>query len=187
MTSPWYETLGVFDLETTGVDVETSRIVSAHVGVIDGSGEVVERRDWLADPGIEIPEQASAVHGITTERALAEGRDLEKVLQEFHAEISSSEILVGHNIGFDVKVVGAEFIRLNFPPIVPERRKICTMLSSTKYCNLPGRCGPKWPKLQELHNKLFSENFAEAHNAAADINATAKCFFELKRIGVIEA
>ena len=48
--------LGVFDLETTGVDVDTSRIVSACIAVIDDDGEVVDRWDWLADPGIEIPE-----------------------------------------------------------------------------------------------------------------------------------
>ncbi|HEU4849297.1 MAG TPA: hypothetical protein VFS93_02700, partial [Terrimesophilobacter sp.] len=60
----WYGTLGVFDLETTGIDVRTSRIVSANVSVIDAAGAVIERTDWLADPGIEIPPQASAVHGI---------------------------------------------------------------------------------------------------------------------------
>ena len=61
--------LGVFDLETTGVDVETSRIVSACVAILEADGTVVARWDWLADPIIEIPEGASAVHGITTDRA----------------------------------------------------------------------------------------------------------------------
>ena len=54
MSNPWFHTLGVFDLETTGIDVTTSRIVSAHVGVIGPGGEVLEQTDWLADPGIEI-------------------------------------------------------------------------------------------------------------------------------------
>ena len=74
--------LGVFDLETTGVDVDTSRIVSACIAVIDDDGEVVDRWDWLADPGIEIPEGASAVHGITTERARALGRPAVQVVAE---------------------------------------------------------------------------------------------------------
>ena len=52
--SNWSDTLAVFDLETTGIDVETSRIVSATVAVIDVSGAVVERIDWLLDPGVEL-------------------------------------------------------------------------------------------------------------------------------------
>jgi DNA polymerase-3 subunit epsilon len=51
----WSRALGVFDLETTGVDTATARIVTAHVGVIDETGAVVERKDWIVDPGIAIP------------------------------------------------------------------------------------------------------------------------------------
>ena len=53
------------------------------------------------------------------------------------------------------------------------------MESSTGYCRIPGPYGYKWPKLSELHRKLFGEDFAEAHNAAADIQATERCFREL--------
>jgi DNA polymerase III subunit epsilon len=59
------------------------------------------------------------------------------------------------------------------------------MLSSTEYCRIPGPYGFKWPKLTELHLKLFGEGFDEAHNAAVDINATEKCFWEMKARGVI--
>ena len=72
--------LGVFDLETTGVDVDTARLVSACVAILDPDGSVVARWDWLADPGIEIPAGASAVHGITTERARALGRNAKEVV-----------------------------------------------------------------------------------------------------------
>nr|WP_251858475.1 3'-5' exonuclease [Herbiconiux sp. L3-i23] len=78
----WASIVGVFDLETTGIDPATARIVSAHIGVLDAAGESIERNDWLADPGIEIPEGASAIHGITTERARAEGRDASTVVAE---------------------------------------------------------------------------------------------------------
>ena len=88
MNDPWFDTLGVFDLETTGIDVETSRVVSAHVGVIGSDGSVLEQTNWLADPGIEIPAQASAVHGITTERARAEGRPAAKVIGEIVAALA---------------------------------------------------------------------------------------------------
>jgi hypothetical protein len=59
------------------------------------------------------------------------------------------------------------------------------MESSTNFCALPGPYGYKWPKLPELHYKLFRTGFAEAHNAAVDIQITAKCFWELKRLGVL--
>ena len=51
----WVRIVGVFDLETTGVDVTADRIVTAHVGLLDASGRVIRARDWLADPGVEIP------------------------------------------------------------------------------------------------------------------------------------
>src|SRR4051812_32065764 len=89
MSNSWFDTLGVFDLETTGIDVETSRIVSAHVGVLDATGTLVEMWDWLADPGVEIPPQASAVHGISTERARAEGRPAADVVGEIIATLSA--------------------------------------------------------------------------------------------------
>ena len=59
------------------------------------------------------------------------------------------------------------------------------MQSSTDYCRLSGPYGYKWPKLSELHIKLFGEDFDEAHDASVDIEATMNCFFELKRLGVI--
>jgi len=185
-----------FDTETTGLpknwkapipDVDNwPRLVQLAWLAYDAAGNKVAGENAIIKPvGFDIPEHASKIHGVTTKRALAEGKDLQEVLRAFRKQIELSEVIVGHNVGFDVNIVGAEFIRFNFPPIVPARPKICTMLKSTKFCNLPGPRGPKWPKLQELHHKLFSENFEEAHNAAADINATARCFFELKRLGVI--
>ncbi|MEI7596759.1 MAG: hypothetical protein WCK02_13495 [Bacteroidota bacterium] len=59
------------------------------------------------------------------------------------------------------------------------------MNASTNYCRIPGPYGFKWPKLSELHVKLFGVDFEEAHNAAADINATAKCFWAMREKGLI--
>ena len=78
----WTRVIGVFDLETTGVDVVGDRIVTAHVGLLDASGTVLTARDWLADPGVVIPEGATAVHGITTEYAREHGRPAGLVVSE---------------------------------------------------------------------------------------------------------
>jgi DNA polymerase-3 subunit epsilon len=121
MSNSWFDLLGVFDLETTGIDVETSRIVSAHVGVIDASGTVVEERAWLADPGVEIPTQASAVHGITTERARAEGRPAPEVVAEI---IAALEDLVArglaitiYNAPYDLSLLHHEAVRHGVAPL----------------------------------------------------------------------
>jgi DNA polymerase III epsilon subunit-like protein len=71
------------------------------------------------------------------------------------------------------------------PDSLASKRKICTMQGTTNFCKINGLYGYKWPKLSELHYKLFRENFEEEHNAAVDIHATAKCFWELRRLGKI--
>lgn len=114
--------LAVFDLETTGVDVRTARIVTACVAVLDASGTVVSRRDWLADPGVEIPEGAAAIHGITTERARAEGRPaaevVAEVVGELRAQLAVGRPLVVYNAPYDLSLLAAEAARHGVAPLV---------------------------------------------------------------------
>ncbi|QOD92629.1 MULTISPECIES: 3'-5' exonuclease [Microcella] len=114
--------LAVFDLETTGVDVRTSRIVTAYVGVLDTAGAVVSSRSWMADPGIEIPEGAAAVHGITTERARAEGRPASEVVAEVLVELRSvldrGLPLVVYNAPYDLTLLAHEAVRHGLEPLV---------------------------------------------------------------------
>src|SRR5699024_5889859 len=94
------------------------------------------------------------------------------------------ELLVAHNLKFDHPVLSAEMLRYGKKS---SRRidKFCTMLSTVDYCQLPGSYRFKWPKLQELHKKLFGKEFDDAHDAGADVTATRECFFELKKRGII--
>jgi DNA polymerase-3 subunit epsilon len=78
----WTRVIGVFDLETTGVDVASDRIVTAHVGLLDAAGSVILARDWIADPGVEIPASAAAIHGVTTEHARAVGDPAVDVVEQ---------------------------------------------------------------------------------------------------------
>ena len=118
---PWADALGVFDLETTGVDTATARIVTAHVGVLDEAGRVVERKDWLVDPGIEIPEGASAVHGISTAHARRFGRPPVEVVPEILAAIRSvfdrGFALVVYNAPYDLTLLTHEARRAGCPPL----------------------------------------------------------------------
>ena len=117
----WAGMLGVFDLETTGVDTDTARIVSAHVGVLDEDGVLVERREWLVDPGVEIPAGASAVHGISTERARRYGRTPAEVVGEILDAIRSVERrgipLVVYNAPYDLTLLAREAARHGVQPL----------------------------------------------------------------------
>lgn len=186
-----------FDTETTGLprswqapvtDLDNwPRLVQLAYMAFDRDGGLIASCDCIIKPqGFTIPAEAARIHGITTERALKEGRELAEVLREFKALLDRAQYLVAHNISFDEKIVGAELLRNNMPDISSSKHKICTMHCTTEYCALPGPRGYKWPKLAELHQKLFRADFEGAHNAASDVAATAKCFWELKQLGIIK-
>jgi len=109
------------------------------------------------------------------------GKPLREVIDLILQDAGKAQCIVGHNISFDQKVVGAELCRLGIPDTISTAKSLCTMHAGTDYCKIPGYYGYKWPKLQELYNKLFGYDFEDAHDAMADITATKKCFFE-KRI-----
>jgi DNA polymerase III epsilon subunit-like protein len=162
------------------------RLVQLAFLFYDKNGNKISSGDFIVKPeGFTIPTDASRIHGISTERAIREGESLKTVLQKFQTLINQAEVLVAHNMSFDEKIVGAEFLRIGMHNSITAKNKICTMQSTTNFCALNGPYGYKWPKLSELHYKLFRTGFDEAHNAAVDITATAKCFWELKRLGKI--
>lgn len=109
-----------FDLETTGTEPGESRIVTVAVVEVRG-GEVRGRRGWLANPGIPIPEQASAIHGISTERAVAEGRPVREVADEIAAALvdhwREGAIVVAYNAAFDLTLLSAELARHGLPSL----------------------------------------------------------------------
>ena len=185
-----------FDTETTGLPKNYKapvselnnwpRLVQLAYLFYDQNGNRISGGDFLIKPeGFTIPAEASRIHGISNENAIQEGKDLRTVLLDFLSLIDQAEYLVAHNMSFDEKIVGAEFLRNGMQDSIGMKRKICTMQSTTNFCKIDGPYGYKWPKLSELHYKLFRTDFQEAHNAAIDINATAKCFWELRRLGKI--
>ncbi|MCY0960816.1 exonuclease domain-containing protein [Streptomyces sp. H27-H5] len=112
--------LAGFDLETTGVDVETDRIVTACV-VQCGGGQPTASASWMADPGIEIPEGASNVHGITTERARAEGKPAAEVVADVLAAlgqvIAAGIPIVAMNARYDLTLLDREARRHGLTPL----------------------------------------------------------------------
>lgn len=119
---PWYlGRLAGFDTETTGVDVETDRIITACVVQV-GGGQPVAAANWLSDvDGMDIPEAASKVHGITTEKARAEGRPAGEVIEQVVAALAAvvlSDIpIVAMNASFDFTILDREARRHGVQPL----------------------------------------------------------------------
>jgi DNA polymerase-3 subunit epsilon len=111
----WAEKLAVFDTETTGVDTSQARIVSSTIALLGASGEVLERYDWLIDPGVEIPQAASNIHGITTEVARASGVDAAVGISQLVAQLlqmlDRGFPVVAYNAPFDLSLLRAEAAR----------------------------------------------------------------------------
>lgn len=185
-----------FDTETTGLPRDWKapasdtgnwpRMIQLAWLLYDYEGNLQRSGNHIIKPeGFVIPQESTNIHGISTYKAMAEGEDLQSVLTLFANQLAVSHFVVAHNIDFDKKVIGAEFVRKGRPDYFYSKKSICTMESTTNYCAIPGPYGYKWPKLSELHFKLFGNHFMESHNAAVDINATAKCFWELKRRNIL--
>ena len=186
----------IFDTETTGLpknwkapisDTDNwPRCVQIAWQLHDELGNLVEANSFIIKPnGYDIPYESEKIHGISTRLAESEGEKLEIVLKEFNNSISKSKFIIGHNVNFDLNVIGCEFYRLNTLSNIEltDVLDTCTETTAT-LCKLPGGRGGKFklPTLTELHQFLFLAPFQEAHNATADVEATARCFLELIRI-----
>ncbi|MER6626301.1 exonuclease domain-containing protein, partial [Streptomyces sp. NPDC000931] len=113
MNTSWHtRPMAAFDVETTGLDVEGDRIVTAALWRIDPGNRTKDLTTWLADPGIEIPQEATEIHGITTEQARAEGRPAAEVVTEIaaalEAVIAEGLPVVVYNAPYDFTLLDRE-------------------------------------------------------------------------------
>lgn len=148
-----------------------------------------EQSHIIYPEGYVIPDFVAMIHGITTERAKNEGKPLSDVLSMFTKVLDRSELIIGHNIEFDRGVIAAECKRMGLEATIYNPKYFCTMKKTAEFCKIPypsGKKGNKWPKLMELYQVLFSCKFEGAHDAQADVRACVKCYFELRRRGVLQ-
>lgn len=188
----------IFDTETTGLPPRGLQFKRAHSGnflawrscrivqiaweVRDMKGVILTRESFLINPdGFDIPEQATAIHGITTERAKAEGVQMHSVISKLMSDISTwnVHIVVAHNIDFDSNVLLAEMYTLqmsNEKAIWKAMKKECTMRMGT----LPGK---RWSKLSVLYESICGpivpEVLEKLHDAATDVSLCADIYFAL--------
>jgi DNA polymerase-3 subunit epsilon len=171
--SSWADRLGVFDLETTGVDVETARVVTACIAVLDAEGQVVQRWDWIADPGIEIPEAAAAVHGITTEQARAEGRPSELVIAEITQTLRTlfglGVPVVVYNAPYDLSLLDRECRRNELEPLENPGPVVDPLVLDKQVDTYR-----KGKRTLEVAAELYGVALDDAHDAGADAIAAGR-------------
>lgn len=183
-----------FDTETNGLprnykgdiyDLENwPRVIQLAWILFDDNGKVLDERCSLIKPdGWEIPKEKFWIdNGYSTEKSLEHGRPMVPELTRFAVAIDRCELMIAHNLDFDLPILSAEMIRYSIRANT-KPKKYCTMKGTTSLCKLPGPYGYKWPKLEELHQFLFGRSFEGAHDALEDVKATARCLFELRNRG----
>lgn len=191
----------IFDTETTGFPKDWNapitdldnwpRMVQLAWQIHDEKGGLIEVQDHIVYPdGYDIPFNATKIHGISTDRAKNEGKPLKEVLELFTASLEKCEYVIGHNVNFDLNVTGCEYLReFGENPLGAKVPLDSCTETTAELCQIPGGRGGKFklPKLEELHKFLFDEGIDEAHNAAFDVEATARVFLELVRREIIGA
>lgn len=186
-----------FDTETTGrpksmkasvKDLDNwPRVIQLAWSLRDAEGNVIKERCQLIKPeGWTVPVEKFWIdHGYSTEKNMAEGSPMYYELAHFIDAVHRSQLLIAHNMDFDLPIMSAEMVRYN----VRAQKKVpkfCTMKSTTNIVKAPGaRGGYKWPNLSELHHFCFGKGFDGAHDALADVSAMARCFFQLKSFNLI--
>lgn len=124
MTSWLDNPRATFDLETTGVDPRTARIVTASLVLVGADGQVIRAGEWLANPGIDIPAEASAVHGISTEYAQEHGQDASTVVFQVASALGSlfhdGIPVIAFNAAYDFSVLHYELQRYGYPELMCE-------------------------------------------------------------------
>ena len=173
-----------FDTETTGVRPLEDRLVTCSLIRTDAAG--IERRYWLADPGVEIPEQAANVHGITTQKAQAEGRPIAEVLEEIAsvlaAHMAAGNPVVAFNATYDFSLLESELERHGLPTLADRLGgSLAPIVDPYLLDKSVDRYRKGKRRLEDLcrhYGVLEEDNF---HNAEADVIATLRLLGALVR------
>jgi DNA polymerase-3 subunit epsilon len=169
----WAKQIAVFDLETTGLELTDARIVTACAVELDASGNVVgTNAEWLANPGIEIPTQASDVHGVTTEIAVRDGRPADVVVGELLTTLrdffARGLPVVAYNAPYDFTILHYEALRHGLEPL-----KLGAVIDPLVIDKFKDKYR-KGKRRLENAAEFYQVPLDDAHNATADAVAAGR-------------
>lgn len=172
-------TLVALDTETTGTDPETARIVTASVVVIR-PGMPPDKHEWLIDPGIEIPDEAANVHGITTEHAREHGRSpkvVGEIVDCIHDEWCETVPLIVYNASYDVTLIDRELRRHNGEVWMPHQLPTVDPLVCDRALDRYRRGSRKLVDVSRHYGVPISED--DAHGSTADALCAARVAWKI--------
>lgn len=191
----------VFDTETTGLPTERNPsifdfekwpyIVQLSYIVYDTNKNIIiENFDNIIklQDDIDIPEETSKIHGITKEISNTRGMPISIALIKFNKDLQSADVIVGHNLSFDKRLIMVECMRnkiqQNFNFKRDKKPEYCTMKNSVDICKIEkltsdGEKYFKYPRLSELYNHLFGEVPKGIHNSIIDVIICLRCYVKL--------
>lgn len=186
----------VFDTETTWFIDKKDSNLEKQPKIVQFAWILWEIKDWvfveekrvdiIINPKVPIPYWASEVHHIY-DVDVKNAPYIEEVIEEILCYINEPDIIIWHNIEYDEDVLKIELKRLWREFSYKPRQTFCTMKTTVDFCSIRWNGERfKYPKLWELHKKLFNEYFIWAHNALTDVEATLKCYVELVNKWVIQ-
>lgn len=187
----------VFDTETTGfinkkeidnLEKQPYLVQFAWIywEVVDGQFKEIERINELVKPIIPIPYDSSLVHHIYDVDVQNEPW-IQSKIDQFLKVLNEADIVIWHNIEYDDFVINTELKRLERFWEYNPKKTFCTMKETVDFVAVKGNGERfKYPKLWELHKKLFWEYFIWAHDAMVDVEATLRCFLELYNKNIVE-
>lgn len=184
-----------FDTETTGLplwkepsdhpDQPHAVDISCELWDADSLEKIVSY-DTIINIGVAIPPEMTAIHGITDEMA-AQGQSPAVVLEEFMKLVARADVIAGHNISFDIRMMRIMAARVTGDKWEPLQPTFCTMRKSTNHVKIlkPSARFPddwKWPNLTETVRHFFNEDHGGAHRAQPDCIAARRVFFHLREL-----
>jgi DNA polymerase III epsilon subunit-like protein len=186
----------IFDTETTGLPegknpsiYETQKwphIIQLSYIVYDSETNdiVTLEDDYISiDDNVVIQPGSQIIHNISREMLTDRGIPIEQALEKFNKFSDMSDLLVGHNVSFDKRMVIVEGIRNKIR--IHKHDTYCTMKNSVELCKIQrfwpnGDTYFKYPTLSELHNELFQKIPKNTHNALIDILICMRCFVKIE-------
>ena len=165
-------------------------VVQLAAQLCDDTGAIHASFSLIVDPGVPIPDRVAAIHGITNERAALYGVKPATALGMFAHLYDRAELLVAHNIKFDIGILDVAHARHRPTAGLMNKSTFCTMERATPVLKLPptpkmlaaGNNRPKVPKLEECIRHFFDEPLDGAHDAMVDVIACRRVFFRLREI-----